>query len=141
MNGWQTWPGWRKVMACAIVATALGSLLPWVSIFGVTVYGIEGDGQITFGAAVVGAVVFLLHNTGRAGRRLMLVVEAVGAVVVSLVALYDKTNVSAFRLAQRGARHVDERLSDRLAGVAGTRGRALSSHHARHLGSAYIQRL
>jgi hypothetical protein len=46
----------------------LAAFLPWVSIFGINVSGIEGDGRLTLALAATGGVVFAL-TTGLIGER------------------------------------------------------------------------
>jgi hypothetical protein len=70
-------------------ALALGSLGPWAHVLFMSVSGTSGDGQLTLGAAVIGALALGLRGRG-AG--------AIVAAVVSLLALaaagYDLINIS-----------------------------------------------
>jgi hypothetical protein len=56
----------QRISAVAILSVALGAFLPWVSIFAVSVRGIEGDGVITLVLSVVGGIVLAL-TTGLFG--------------------------------------------------------------------------
>ena len=58
----------QRISAVAILVVALAAFLPWVSIFGVSVRGIEGDGAITLALAVAGGIVLAL-TTGLFGRQ------------------------------------------------------------------------
>lgn len=58
----------QRISAVAILVVALAAFLPWVSIFGVSVRGIEGDGVITLALAVAGGIVLAL-TTGLFGRQ------------------------------------------------------------------------
>jgi hypothetical protein len=72
----------------------LGSLLPWVSVLGITKSGIEGDGQITFVLALVGGALVVI---GRPHRGFS-IVQGILAGLVSLVALYDMNGFAAIGL-------------------------------------------
>lgn len=74
----------RKLAAAGIAAVAVGAFLPWVSVFGVTKLGVEGDGAITLALAVAGMILlFFVH------RRWATVVEWACAVIVTLIAFAD----------------------------------------------------
>ena len=46
----------QRISAISILVVALAAFLPWVSIFGIGVSGIEGDGVITLAMAVAGGI-------------------------------------------------------------------------------------
>jgi hypothetical protein len=84
----------QRVSAVAILVIALSAFLPWVSIFGVSVRGIEGDGVLTLALAMAGGIVLAL-TTGQFGRhavpgkksQVALVVLATLAALIGLVAM------------------------------------------------------
>ncbi len=49
-----------RISAVSILVVALAAFLPWVSIFGISAIGIEGDGLITLALAAVGGIVLAL---------------------------------------------------------------------------------
>src|SRR6478609_9821315 len=57
----------QRVSAVAILVVAVAAFLPWVSLFGISKLGIEGDGVITLILAILGAVL-LAVSTGLVGR-------------------------------------------------------------------------
>lgn len=82
-------------MAAAVVA-AVGAALPWASAFGASVYGVEGDGRITLGAAVVCLAVAWWRG-GRDGR-LRHVLYGLLGVLVLVVGVVDWTRFAAVGL-------------------------------------------
>ena len=48
----------QRISAVSILLTAIASFLPWVSIFGISKLGIQGDGVMTLILAVAGAAIF-----------------------------------------------------------------------------------
>jgi hypothetical protein len=80
----------------------LSAFLPWVSLFGLSKRGVEGDGVITLVLAVIGAVLLAVttgligsvRTPGRASQIALLVL----AVVVTLVGLLDMNGVAAIGL-------------------------------------------
>lgn len=91
----------QKLSLGAIVVVALGAFLPWVSIFGSSVLGIEGDGIITLVLAIGGAVVLAVGGligkplfTGRKADITALVL----AVVTALIGLMDMNGFAAIGL-------------------------------------------
>ena len=92
----------QRVSGIAIVVVALAACLPWVSIFGISVSGIRGDGKLTLVLAVLGGVV-LAHRVGmlpqlripaKAGHVAFL---AFGA-LVALIGLIDMNGAAAIGL-------------------------------------------
>lgn len=91
----------QKLSLGAIVVVVLGAFLPWVSIFGSSVLGIEGDGVITLVLAIGGAIVLALGGligkarfTGRKADITALVL----AVVTALIGLMDMNGFAAIGL-------------------------------------------
>jgi hypothetical protein len=86
----------------AIVIVALSAFLPWVSILGISVVGIQGDGVITLGCAVVGAVMLALGTNLFGSARIPTIakniVSILGASVTTLVGLGDMNGFAAIGL-------------------------------------------
>ncbi len=92
----------QRISAVAIVVVALAAFLPWASVFGIGVIGVEGDGIITLMLAVAGAVV-LAVTTGLVGGtrtpgRVSQIVLVVLASLVALIGLLDMNGVAAMGL-------------------------------------------
>jgi hypothetical protein len=89
----------QRISAIAILVVALAAFLPWVSIFGVSVRGIEGDGVITLFLAVAGGIVLALSTVlfgkqkgpGKKSQIPLLVL----ATLVSLIALIAMSGAAA----------------------------------------------
>lgn len=92
----------QRVSLGAAVAVVLGAFLPWVSIFGVSVRGIEGDGVITLVLALVGGAAVLLTSgalTRQLGsRKVGQVFSLVAACLVALIGLVDMNGAAAIGL-------------------------------------------
>jgi hypothetical protein len=89
----------QRISAVAILVVALAAFLPWVSIFGVSVRGIEGDGVITLFLAVAGGIVLAL-TTGLFGKQKVpgkksQIPLLVLATLVSLIALIAMSGAAA----------------------------------------------
>jgi hypothetical protein len=89
----------QRISAIAILVVALAAFLPWVSIFGVSVRGIEGDGVITLFLAVAGGIVLAL-TTGLFGKQKVpgkksQIPLLVLATLVSLIALIAMSGAAA----------------------------------------------
>lgn len=92
----------QRISAVSIVVIALAAFLPWVSIFGVSVRGIEGDGVITLVLAAAGGIILAL-TTGLFGKqkapgRKSQIALLVLAVLVALIGLFDMNGVAAIGL-------------------------------------------
>lgn len=92
----------QKVSGGAMLVVALGAVLPWVSVLGISKVGIEGDGIITLIAAIAGLVV-LTVSTGVVGaprkpRRFSHVALLALAALVTLVAVVDMNGFAAIGL-------------------------------------------
>jgi hypothetical protein len=92
----------QRVSAVAILVVALGAFLPWVSIFGVSVRGIEGDGVITLALAVVGGIVLALttglFGTQKVPGKKSQISLLVLAILVALIGLMGMSGVAAIGL-------------------------------------------
>lgn len=92
----------QRISAISIVVVALAAFLPWVSVFGIGVRGIEGDGVLTLLLAIAGAVVLGLtsglfggqRTPGRASQIVLVVLAS----LVALVGLYDMNGAAAIGL-------------------------------------------
>jgi hypothetical protein len=78
----------EKLMLAAAGCTVIAAFLPWVSFLGVTASGINGDGRLTLGLAIVGGAGLVL---GRGGWIMQL---AVGGSIAA-IALYDTNNAGS----------------------------------------------
>ncbi len=85
-----------------MLVVVLAAFLPWISILGISAIGIEGDGQITLGAAVIGLVV-LAMTTGLVGSpktpgRVSQISLLVLAVIAALIGIADMNGAAAIGL-------------------------------------------
>lgn len=92
----------QRISAVSILVVALAAFLPWVSIFGIGVSGIQGDGVITLVLAIAGGVVLVL-TTGVLGEpkvagKKSQIALLVLAVLVALVGLLDMNGAAAIGL-------------------------------------------
>jgi hypothetical protein len=92
----------QRVSGIAIVVVALAAFLPWVSIFGIGVSGIRGDGVLTLILAILGAValavrVGLLPQV-KVPARASLMASLVFAGLVTLIGLLDMNGAAAIGL-------------------------------------------
>lgn len=83
-----------------MLVVAIAAFLPWVSIFGIGVTGIKGDGQITLVCAVIGLVLLALQTRSADGaqRTALRVIAYAAAVVALLVGLFDMNGAAAIGL-------------------------------------------
>ena len=92
----------QRISAVSILVVALAAFLPWVSIFGMGVSGIQGDGVITLVLSIAGGVVLVL-TTGVLGEpkvagKKSQIALLVLAVLVALVGLLDMNGAAAIGL-------------------------------------------
>lgn len=92
----------QRISAVSILVVALAAFLPWVSIFGMGVSGIEGDGVITLVLAIAGGVVLAL-TTGVIGEQKVAGKKSqisllVLAALVALIGLMDMNGAAAIGL-------------------------------------------
>ncbi len=91
----------QKLAGGSMIVVAISAFLPWVSIFGISARGIEGDGAITLVCALVGLAVLALNAGaagGRLGRKPMLIVSGIAAVITALIGLADMNGAAAIGL-------------------------------------------
>jgi hypothetical protein len=92
----------QRVSGVATLVVALAAFLPWVSIFGISVRGISGDGRLTLVLALAGAVILALtagvvesfHKPDRAFEIALVVLAG----VVTLIGLNDMNGAAAIGL-------------------------------------------
>lgn len=92
----------QRASGIAIVVVALAAFLPWVTVFGFSVAGTEGDGKITLVIAILGAVA-LAVRTGllpqlKVPEKVGLIASLVFAVLVALIGLLDMNGAAAIGL-------------------------------------------
>jgi hypothetical protein len=92
----------QRVSAVSVAVIALGAFLPWVSIFGISKAGVEGDGTITLIVAIAGAVVLVATTSvlreGRTPGKASRIALVILAAIVALVALVDMNGAAAIGL-------------------------------------------
>lgn len=92
----------QRVSGIAIIVVALAAFLPWVSVLGFSVSGIQGDGVITLILALLGAT-SLATRTGlldqvKIPEKAGLIASLVFAVLVALIGLLDMNGAAAIGL-------------------------------------------
>ena len=92
----------QRVSGIAIIVVALAAFLPWVSLFGISISGIRGDGVITLILALLGAAA-LATRTGildqvKITEKAGLITSIVLAVLVALIGLFDMNGAAAIGL-------------------------------------------
>ncbi|MGA9345219.1 MAG: hypothetical protein WBV37_08995 [Nocardioidaceae bacterium] len=92
----------QRVSGVAILVVALAAFLPWVSIFGISKLGIEGDGVITLvlaaaGAAVLAMTTGLIGSARTPGRKSQITLLVL-ALLAALTGLLDMNGAAAIGL-------------------------------------------
>ena len=89
----------QRVAAASMLVVALAAFLPWVSLFGIGIRGIEGDGQITLVCAIMGLVLLAVATRSEGTPPIVLRVLAYAtAVVVALIGITDMNGAAAIGL-------------------------------------------
>ncbi|NYE36733.1 putative membrane channel-forming protein YqfA (hemolysin III family) [Nocardioides cavernae] len=92
----------QRVTGISIVVVALAAFLPWVSIFGISVSGIRGDGVLTLVMALLGAAALAVRlgmlEKVTVPEKASLVVSLVLGVLVALIGLLDMNGAAAVGL-------------------------------------------
>jgi hypothetical protein len=92
----------QRISAVSILVVALAAFLPWVSLFGMGISGIEGDGVITLALAVAGGIVLAvttgLFGQPKAAGKKSQIALLVLAVLVALIGLMDMNGAAAIGL-------------------------------------------
>ena len=92
----------QRISAISLVVVALAAFLPWVSIFGIGVSGIEGDGVITLVIAVAGGIMLAvttgLFGEPRVAGKKSQISLLVMSVLVALIGLMDMNGAAAIGL-------------------------------------------
>jgi hypothetical protein len=92
----------QRVSGVSILVVALAAFLPWVSVFGISVSGIRGDGVLTLILALLGAA-SLATRTGlldqlKIPAKVGLISSMVFAALVALIGLFDMNGAAAIGL-------------------------------------------
>lgn len=92
----------QRISAVSILVIVVAAFLPWISIFGITAIGIEGDGVITLVAAAAGGIVLALSTglfaEGKVPGKTSQISLVVLAIVVALIGLIDMNGAAAMGL-------------------------------------------
>ncbi len=92
----------QRLSLASILVVVLAAFLPWVSLFGISARGIEGDGQITLALAVAGALVLVLTSSVRDAARVTpgwaKITLIVLAGLVALIGIVDMNGAAAIGL-------------------------------------------
>lgn len=93
----------QRVSIGAMAVVVIGAFLPWVSLFGFSVRGTDGDGVITLLVALVGVVVLLVTSgvvgaSAKQPGRVSQIALIVLAAVVSLIGVIDMNGAAAIGL-------------------------------------------
>lgn len=70
----------------------LGSFLPWVSVFGISTSGMEGDGKITLITAIIAGIFFAIALA--ANKKWPFIVSLLLALVTAAVFIVDLMDIS-----------------------------------------------
>ncbi|HWJ10679.1 MAG TPA: hypothetical protein VNS46_14975 [Nocardioides sp.] len=85
-----------------MLVVALAAFLPWVSLFGISAIGLEGDGVITLVLAIAGAVTLAvtsgLVGSARTAGRVSNIALLVLAAITALIGLIDMNGAAAIGL-------------------------------------------
>lgn len=92
----------QRISAVSIIVVALSAFLPWVSIFGISAIGLEGDGVLTLILAIGGAVTLALSSglvgAPKLSARVAAIILTVLSGLVALIALIDMNGAAAIGL-------------------------------------------
>jgi hypothetical protein len=93
----------QRVSAISMAVVAVAAFLPWVSIFGISKIGVQGDGVITLVLAIVGMITLVMTtgvvgDRGGAPRRRSQVFLLVLAIITAILALADMNGAAAIGL-------------------------------------------
>lgn len=91
----------QRLAGISMIVVAISAFLPWVSIFGISVSGIEGDGAITLICALIGLAALALGSGllgSRLGRKPMLIISGIAGGLTAFVGLYDMNGAAAIGL-------------------------------------------
>jgi hypothetical protein len=89
----------QKTAAVCMLVVALAAFLPWVSIFGIGVVGIRGDGQVTLICAIIGLALLVISTRADGpSKTWMRVVAYVVAGIAVFVGVGDMNGAAAMGL-------------------------------------------
>jgi hypothetical protein len=92
---------WEKLCGGAAIVTFVAAFLPWSSVLGASVSGLDGDGQVTLLAAIIGLASRAVHHgVGpiRFGRSPTLGIQSAAAGLVALIGILNIGSSSAIGL-------------------------------------------
>ena len=82
---------WCWIVLISITLTALAAFLPWVRVLGISVSGINGDGQITLGLAGLGVLTWYWVGL----KRWVSILSAFLGALVCFIGFYDLNSYAA----------------------------------------------
>lgn len=88
-------------MGGSAIVVVIAAFLPWASLFGLSVSGINGDGKLTLVLALIGlAALAASRGIGPVAmeRRAMHITELVAGALVAVIGLVDLRSISAIGL-------------------------------------------
>lgn len=92
----------QRISGVAILVVAVAAFLPWVSLFGISKLGIEGDGVLTLLAAALGGLLLArssgLLRTKKPKRKGSEIAQVVLAGLTALIGLIDMNGAAALGL-------------------------------------------
>lgn len=92
----------QRISLIAILVVAVAAFFPWISIFGITAIGVEGDGVITLLLAIAGGALLTittgLVGAARTPNRATQIAQVALAAIVVLIALIGMNDISAIGL-------------------------------------------
>lgn len=94
---WASLTSAEKMIAGAAVVTFVAAFLPWASVLGISVNGVDADGKITLVIALIGLIGFAVLAFGR-GRRAGRIGQIVLGALTAIVGVADLHSISAFGL-------------------------------------------
>ena len=92
----------QRISLASMAVVVIAAFLPWVSLFGISARGTDGDGMVTLVLSLVGIVVLVLTSgvlkaKKAAGRVSQIALVAVAA-LVALIGLMDMNGAAAIGL-------------------------------------------
>jgi hypothetical protein len=84
--------GWLTVGAALLAV--LAGVLPWATVFGVSVYSADGDGGLVIGCAVIAGACGIVIGLGH-GRLWASITATVFGLLIGLIGLIDTVNVNS----------------------------------------------
>ena len=92
----------QRISLIAILVVAVAAFLPWISFFGISAIGVEGDGVIPLILAIAGGahltITTGLFGAARTPNRATQIAQVALAAIVVLIALIGMNDISAIGL-------------------------------------------